>query len=159
MKSRVMVMIAHYRRVSVLSRTIAGVFVIAILYAVSLYSVREAGTVFFARRPLLLPIFICGWSLGLFLFYIMAIVTKRVLFENGKALWMEGGQVIFLHKWNFAVACRDIVNVTIGTYGRFSRTGIFLWMRDGTKKVVPTGSLAEPQGVIISRLKECIPAA
>ena len=86
---------------------------------------------------------------------VMLVIMKRVLFENCKALWMDKGKIIFLHKWNFSAASKDIMSITVGTYGRFNRTGIFLLTRDGTKKIVPIGSLEEPDSVVIARLKEC----
>lgn len=53
---------------------------------------------------MLLPIFIVGWVLGAFSLYAMLIVIVRIIFEQGKALWIKDGKIIFLHRWNFSVA-------------------------------------------------------
>jgi hypothetical protein len=154
------VTIAHYQKANIFLRTLAFVTFLILLNALTLYlpggeSVRH----FLARRPLLFPIFISAWIGGLFVLWFAAVIIKRIVFESGRAIWIETGTLIYLHRWNFSVACRDIAEISSGTSERSGRPCIFLRSRDGARKVLLTGLLMEPDDVIIARIKENIPTA
>jgi hypothetical protein len=149
-----MIVIAHYKKIDALWRSLSCMLLVILLSAISYSVPYKIGFTSFLSRPLLLPLFVSGWLFGLFLIWILIVLLKRVLFDAGRALWIENGKIIFLHKWNISVACSEVAQIKTGIYGRFHRAGIFLNLRNGTRKVIPTGSLKESEDLIVARLKE-----
>ena len=150
--------IAHYRISDALTRVAVLVSPILLLYILSVYEFREHGWSYVTDRPLLLPIFVIAHVGGLLVLLMTGVVIKRIAFENGRAVWIENGTVIFLHEWNIAARCHDIVNVFGGTSGRFNQRSIILQLSNGTTKAIPVSSLIEPEHEIIARLKSAISA-
>jgi hypothetical protein len=101
-----------------------------------------------------------GWILALAISWISAIVAafagttlaNQLLFNRGAALWIESGNLIFLHRWILSARCRDILEIASGTTGQTRHKAILLRMRDGSTKAIPTGALKEPRDVVLLRL-------
>lgn len=144
--------IAHYRKGYVLLRMLAFVLFLILLYA---FTLSEQ---ILTRKPLLAPLAIFFWVGGLVCFWFAFTVLKRVVFENGRAVWVENGTLVFLHRWALSARCREIDAISSGRYGRFDRLDIFLQMKDGTQKIIPAESMTEPSDLIIARIKEAISA-
>ena len=118
------------------------------IYAFAFSGVVKAA----ATRPLAIPMIGTSIFSGIITVAVMVTALKRLIFQHGRALWIENGRVVFLHKWNISAVCADIADISTGTYGRYDAPGILLRMRDGTDTVIPTRWLAEPPAVIIDRL-------
>lgn len=155
------VTIAHYRKVTVLIKSLGlGVFLI-LLYIFSFLPAKGDGNFFesIMKHKMMLPVGILGWVGGLVGFWIISLMLKSILFQRGSVLWIENGKLVFLNRWNFSIPCGDIVEMKRDTSGLTERSRIVFLLRDGAEKSLLTGSLIEPPDVILARLGECIPSA
>ena len=149
--------IAHYKRGFVLVR-ITALFLL--YFCVSLLSFLPVGGVtighFLSARPLWIPMAVIGWGIGLFVFYLEVVALKRMIFDDGRALWIDDGEIIFFQRWNFSIVCRDVMEIVAGNVGKRKKLGIRFRMRDGSNRIILTGSLIEPADLIASRLRQHI---
>jgi hypothetical protein len=145
--------IGHYKR-ETLTRALTSVVVALLLYAVSIYQVAHAGLqYYFDERPLVLLVLLGAWPLGLVVLFAILVSLKRMLLDHGKAVWVSDGRITFLHRWVTSIPFSNIVEMTVGTYGRSGREGILFKLRNGQTKVIPTGSLVEPAESLLENLQ------
>src|SRR6185437_10995688 len=150
-----MIAVAHYRR----ARTLLYVLsLLVVLFALGAFSIMPRQGLNFVqqlvRRPDLAAQFLIGWLGGLVGVWIILVCIWRLLFEKGRALWIDDGALIFLHKRNMSVPLLDIVDVSEAKVGRFKRRGIRLTLANGTHKSFPTAAFREPPRRIALRIRE-----
>jgi hypothetical protein len=155
--------IAHYKsgRMIFVSVVIivfftVGIFVVG--YGISL----EGGVIALAEnRPMLaMAYFIIVISAGVF-YWLAALILARIVFEDARAIWIENGTLVALHKINFTALCKDVRNIQKSTYrvsGKYAeKPCIAVTMRDGTVKNIATDPVIESPDVIIQKMKLLIP--
>jgi hypothetical protein len=76
-----------------------------------------------------------------------------VLFQGGKAVWIEGGNIYYVSKFNFTVALSDISEVRDGISERTGNACVFIRTRGGEQKLIPTTLLVEESDVIADKLR------
>jgi hypothetical protein len=112
-------------------------------------SIRAHGVVWLYLLPL------C-WLCGAVLIILFAALMRQMLFDDLRAIWIEGGAVIYLDKRWFSVACAEIHDIHLGTFGRMKFRGIVLELGNGTSKSIPLGIVGEPGATVVARLHETI---
>src|SRR5262249_51130242 len=108
-----------------------------------------------AQRPLLRGFAWTFWLGAPYVFLFAATVLKRIVFDHGKALWIDDGMVIYLHRWNLSAPCRDIVDIGRTKEGQ-RLAEVILRTHHGAKRI-PTSLLTEQPDLIIARLKAEMP--
>lgn len=93
---------------------------------------------------------------GLFLFCVLSITAMQLIWNRGRALWIENGRLIYLNRFFVTVDCASIQAVTAGGLGMFQRPQIFCLLRNGTRRAIPMDPFAESTDVILRALKEII---
>lgn len=99
------------------------------------------------------------WILAPVVLFATVSLFKQLVFDSGRALWIENQRLIFWHPWLFSVPCDEIVSVSYGkaqTSTFVKQKGIALNLRNGGQKVFITGGLSEPRDVIIARLNAAL---
>jgi hypothetical protein len=110
------------------------------------------------QRPFLMTMVVLAWiALSVGVWFALVIMT-RILFEKGRAVWIENDILIYAHQWNLAAACKNITDVVSGKSGRSNRLCVFLQMQGGTTKTIPTTLLVEPADAVASRIREYLSA-
>jgi len=79
---------------------------------------------------------------------------QQIFFDKKSAVWIESGNLIFMNPHFFKVRCSDVVSISLEQFGRYKQSGITILLKDGRKKVVPTGLLTVPIDKIVNRLRE-----
>jgi len=149
--------VAHFKKYDVLWRVLSFEFVVLVLATLSVRQpLAEGFATFFATRPLLMPLLLTSWALGIVFMWMLSVVLKRVLFDACKAVWIEGESIVYIHRWNMFIARSRVSQICLGTYGRFERHGVILTLRDGTRRVIPTGSLRENESEILATLQKAM---
>lgn len=114
----------------------------------------QAWSDFFKQRAMLI-----GMPIAAFLFSTVGIwfsLTSifRVLFQGGRAVWIEKGNIIYITKFNFSVAQSDVSSIKDGISERTGSPCVFINTKDGEQKVIPTYLLAEESEDIAARLRQ-----
>lgn len=86
----------------------------------------------------------------------IVVAVKRMLFEHGKAIWVEGGRVIFFHRRAVSVPCQAIAEVRVGVFGKPEKAAIIIRRRNGGDTIIPALALQEPADVVLARLKSAL---
>lgn len=146
--------IAHYKRWRMFRRVFAATVFLLLLDTYLYIRLFTLGASYlFHERPFYALLYLIAWIGGPIVLWMFLIVFVRLLFQGGRALWIENGKVILLHRWNVAMKCGDVINVTAGTYGRRSRPAVLITSADGQTEAIPTTPLVETSDEIIARLK------
>jgi hypothetical protein len=146
--------IAHYKERETTIRSLGYLSLIGLLLVLAFRNTIAAGDFTpLWRRPFLLPILVGGCLFTTASMLMFAVVLKRVLLDGCRALWIEVGNIVFLHKWNISIAIDAVEDISIGTFGRFEKPAILFRLKSGTTRAIPTGSFREDPTAIVERLK------
>jgi len=107
-----------------------------------------------SHGPFLLGVFAIAWLCGVLLLMLLYAQVRQILFDNGVAVWIEGGAVFYLDRRWFSVNYDEITTIEAGSYGRGGFKGVIFQLKDGRKKSIPLGILRESGAIIIERLRE-----
>lgn len=77
---------------------------------------------------------------------------RQVLFDGRRAIWVQDGDVIYLDRRYFCVACANIAAMTMA-YNNRNQEGIEMTLKDGTKKFLLTGGLTVDGDDVLTSLK------
>lgn len=77
---------------------------------------------------------------------------RRIAFDGGRAVWVEGEHLIYLDPKFLKVACANVTEVF--TTVDYAQTSLNLKLKDGRTKTVPTGLLSSPPLIILERVKQ-----
>jgi hypothetical protein len=102
--------------------------------------------------PLAIYVLVCGAALSILL---IATIIQLIL-SHGRAIWIDSGELIYLNRFFFVVDCGEIEAFSEGRTGMFRQRQIFVTLRDGSKKGIPAGALAEPLDVVVAKLSSVI---
>ncbi len=152
---RSVMVIAWFSKPKAVSYLIAGLFIVGLLFIVTLYHPSGTSLVAYTRSrgEFWLLVYPLGWLAGIAAFLMLIALLKQLAFMRANAVWIENGRIVYLNKWFMAVRRSDIKSIAVGSWGTWRRPGIILTLRNGQKKVIPTGILSEPSDVVLSRLK------
>jgi hypothetical protein len=150
-----MVTIAHYRRGNTLLRMLIFFLMVVVISAFSI-AAHEGQSIQqqLAAHPLTAALFFVGLFGMLFGVGVMFLVVKRILIDGGRALWIDDGVLIFLHRWNISVRLADVLGMSDGNFGRFNRRGVRFRLKHGREKTIPMDAFSEPAEQIISQIRE-----
>jgi hypothetical protein len=95
-----------------------------------------------------IPVLAMIWGFAVRLTLVVFLVLKQVLFNRREAIWVEGGILVYLSRFVFAVPLKAIRDISFNSSGR-----VMLDMMDGRAKQVPTRSLQENSVDVGQRLK------
>jgi hypothetical protein len=107
-------------------------------------------------RPFLFPLLVSMWASALIVLAMCATMVRRMLFNHGRALWLQGGTLIYIHRLFFSVQCAEISRFSKGTTGRMNGDAIIIQLRSGGTKDLPTGSLLELRDQVIHKLNAAL---
>lgn len=152
--------IARYSIFRAFFQVILGLAVVAFIFGIPLFSMQGH----YIERTLSHGNFwelliIIAWLFGIYTLLLVLAAARQLLFDEGRAVWIEDGNLVFLHRWYFSVACRKIVSVSSGTFGLLNQKAVVIHTDNGGEKLIPTGSLSEPRSDVISKLKIAIESA
>jgi hypothetical protein len=149
------VTVATYSKANTLILT-AVLLSLEILSLVETLSSPDGHTIAPVPYPLkfALQMEIIVWICGLVVILFASILTWQVIADERRAIWIEDGKLIHLHKRYQSADRDDIEEVSTGTFGIFNRPAVIVRMREGKRMEIPVYLLSEPADVIVARLKE-----
>jgi hypothetical protein len=150
--------VAHFRRGPVVRNALGLASVIVLLVAAVSYT--PDGRIvehILSPGPLMYPVGLFAAIICSFTLYLCILAVIRIIFQEGKGLWIAGGKIIYMSRLLLSVRLEDVDEIRLGTYGRYKRPGIVLRLRSGRQKIIPSLPLIEPSDVVIARLKEVLP--
>lgn len=149
------IIIATYQRTKTFFRMFVILVVVCSLIALVVPGyTAHAWADFFKQRAILIGMPIVG---SLFLsagIYLSLINIYRVVFQGGRAVWIENGNIIYISKFNFSVAQSDVSRIDDGFSERTGNPCVFIHTKDGGQKIIPTNLLAEGPEDIAARLRQ-----
>lgn len=95
-----------------------------------------------------------GWAIIAYACFAVPITLKRLLFEDGRALWIGDGLLIFLSRWLFSVRCDEVEKLSTSRDKRGEV--IVVHLKGGRQKIFPTGSLREPTKAVFDKLNDLL---
>lgn len=153
--------IAHYRKVKVWFSTaaMALVFMLAPYITFWAYGGHAISDAINSRRIDLIFFLVTMWILAPVILFVIAARLRQLIFDSGRAVWIDKGLLIVLHRRLFSVPCDAIVSISYGT-AKIStfveKPGVVLNLRNDNQRVFTTGGLSEPRDVIIARLNAAL---
>ena len=93
---------------------------------------------------------------------VIVLFARKLLFEQGRAVWLDGGNLVFMPMfWSGrglfrSVPLRDIDRFAIDVMGFSLVKGIYIYLKDGTEDAIPSHLLEEPRDVVLTRLNEAL---
>lgn len=150
--------IAHFRTTRVSMGLFALVVVVIVLCVALSQAIKNDGGLHYIaeKRHFLISLIAMGYPLCTLVVLMIFVIIKRLLIQDGMAVWIQDDGLIYLHRTNVFAPRRDILTMTSGKYGRSGRPGIIIEMRDGSRQIIPTGGLVENTEEIIVALKNWI---
>ncbi|MGA9796067.1 MAG: hypothetical protein WBQ17_11105 [Rhizomicrobium sp.] len=140
--------VAHYRLLKAWSQV---VFVFLVLALVPYITFESYGGHIISRAlssALVIPAIAFGWIMCIPVLLMVIAVMMQLLFQEGKAVWIKDGMLIFVHRRLFCARCNQISKIAMSANGQT----IEICMHNGSKKIFPAGSLKESCNEIVERL-------
>jgi hypothetical protein len=157
----VRIVVASYRKIQASAQAIlaAVIFMAAPYITFFSYGGHFISHFWNTGPSYILPGLAAIWVLTIIGFPVVVAGMGQLLLDNGKALWIKDGVLIFVRKWIFSVDCCEITKVEPGDY-RVStfvkKDGIVLRLKNGKTKAFPTGSFNETRAEVIDRLNTAL---
>jgi hypothetical protein len=93
------------------------------------------------------------WIAALLTVLFVMALGWQLFADNGRAIWIENGNIIHLHEWYQSADRNDIEAILSGTFGIFDRVVVIIQMRGGKTLEIPAYLLSESADAIAARLK------
>jgi hypothetical protein len=145
-----MLTIAHFRTSKTLRPIAVSIFVTLLVPCVTIYALVVRHMLSSPRASFIIPSIVFAWISGAYVAFGALVGLKRLLFDGGRAVWLEKGRIIFSHSRLFSVPRDAIVRISISTDGQ----AVVMHLRDGREKRLPTGSLKESPKEIVDRISD-----
>lgn len=95
-----------------------------------------------------------AWAGSLYFCFLVPYVLKSLIFESGRALWIERGKLIFLNRRFLSANCDEIEKLSFSRDKRGEL--IVVHLKNGQRKVFPTASLEESGEAIMYQLTDLL---
>ncbi len=103
-------------------------------------------------RPLLFPLFVIMWVSAAISFLIAMTIGKLMLFNGGKALWIEGKYLIFIDRRFFSLPCSEVQGLSEGITGWAGNNAIIFRLRGEYERPLSTDVFLESRDSIVDTL-------
>lgn len=150
--------IAHYRRSKMWLQIAVAILAIMAVAYLTFWSYGGRLIVRSLQSPrvsFLIPMLLFAWIGSFVTLATITLKAKRLVFDNGVAVWIDQGKLIFMRSWYVSVPCDEIAEVSHGMLKTSVLTeteAVALRLRDGSQLMFPTGSLLETRDALIARL-------
>jgi hypothetical protein len=122
------------------------------------YSPNESVTANLFHHGIVRPYFMIGGTLSYIVMLpkIFAFI-RQLVFDRMRAIWIEDGSLIYMNAQFFKIdvsdiAAIDVESFSVGTFIHIDESGVLLRLKNGGRKIFPTGALSESADVISRRL-------
>jgi hypothetical protein len=96
---------------------------------------------------------VIAWLCGLWGLWFVGVLLRQITMNNGRAIWIENGRIVHLHKWHQAADAKDVKDIVAANSGALARPVIVLRLRNGRTIEIQANLFSEPNDVIAARLK------
>lgn len=148
-----MIAIAHFARSKALVQVSGGFVVLVFLLVETLHHPGMPLVQYWrSRGEHWIPLLILALFAGLVLFVWLLLVLRQLLLRGSVALWTENERVIYLATMFLSLRRADIIEIRLGEWGMWKRTGIVFTLRSGRTRIVPTAALVEAPLAVVTCL-------
>jgi hypothetical protein len=89
---------------------------------------------------------------------LVGILLYQLVFDGRSAVWIENDKIVHVHGWYRVVDASDVIEVSVGYYGRSNRPGVVLKLRDGRNTSIQADLASEPIEMVAERLRKFLAA-
>ena len=152
--------VARFSAVKAGAVVTAGLVMVAALYILPFYSSAGNPVGYMLAHGRWAGFIVLAWLASIYFLRLLFAVAGQLLFRGSAAVWIDDGYVVYLSKSRNGTKLHEIATLSIDRLKSYGIPKILLTItrRDGTTRVIPTGLLSEPAGVVLRRLQGFIDA-